>query len=74
MKIEEFGERSLQLSGWDVHLTTYKLGDVYHCKADNASPGAALARTTGEKREIAEQKAIERAGQLLRRTRRQQLP
>jgi hypothetical protein len=46
MKVEEFGERSLQLSGWDVHLTTYRLGDVYHCKADNVSPGAALARTS----------------------------
>jgi hypothetical protein len=74
MKVEEFGERSLQLSGWDVHLTTYRLGDVYHCKADNVSPGAALARTSGETREIAEQKAIERAEQLLRRTRRQQTP
>lgn len=70
MKVEEFGERSLQLAGWEVHLTTYRLGDVYHCKADNASPGAALARTTGETREIAEHKALERAEELLRRARR----
>jgi hypothetical protein len=70
MKVEEFGERSLQLAGWDVHLTTYKLGNVYHCKADNVSPGAALARTTGATRDEAEQRAIERAEQLLSRTRR----
>ena len=70
MKVEEFGERSLQLSGWDVHLTTYKLGEIWHCKADNSSPGAALARTTGASREEAEAKAIERAEQLLARTRR----
>jgi hypothetical protein len=70
MRVEEFTERSLQLSGWDVHLTTYRLGEIYHCKADNVSPGAALARTTGESREVAEQKAIERAEQLLSRTRR----
>ena len=70
MRVEEFAERSLQLSGWDVHLTTYRLGEIYHCKADNVSPGAALARTTGESREVAEQKAIERAEQLLSRTRR----
>jgi len=70
MKVEEFGERSLQLGGWDVHLTTYRLGEVYHCKADNVSPGAALARTTGETRDVAERKAIERAEQLLSRTRR----
>jgi hypothetical protein len=70
MRVEEFAERSLQLSGWDVHLTTYKLGEVWHCKADNASPGAALARTTGASKEEAEARAIERAEQLLARTRR----
>ncbi|MGD1068722.1 MAG: hypothetical protein ABSB15_01165 [Bryobacteraceae bacterium] len=70
MRVEEYGERSLELAGWDVHLTTYKLGDVYHCKADNVSPGAALARTTGATRDEAESRAIERAGQLLSKTRR----
>jgi hypothetical protein len=73
MRVEGFCERSLQLAGWDVHLTTYKLGDVYHCKADNVSPGAALARTTGATREEAEAKAVERAGQLLSRTHRRSL-
>jgi hypothetical protein len=71
MRVEEFGERNLQLAGWDVHLTTYKLGDVYHCKADNVSPGSALARTSGSTRDEAERKAIERAEHLLARTRRQ---
>jgi len=70
MRVEEYGERDLQVAGWDVHLTTYKLGDVYHCKADNVSPGAGLARATGTTREEAESKAIERAEQLLSRTRR----
>ena len=53
-----------------MKLTSYKLGDTYHCKADNVSPGAALARTTGAKREEAEQKALDRARQLLSRTQR----
>jgi hypothetical protein len=70
MRVEEYGERTLQLAGWDVQLTTYKLGNVYHCKADNVSPGAALARTTGKTRDEAEAKAVERAEQLLRTTRR----
>jgi hypothetical protein len=70
-RVQEYTERKLDLSGWEVNLTTYKLGEVYHCKADNVSPGAALARTTGATREEAEAKAIERAGQLLSRTRRQ---
>ena len=73
MRVEEFGERSLRLSGWEVHLTTYRLGTIWHCKADNASPGAALARTTGTTREEAEARAIERAEQLLARTRRHKI-
>jgi hypothetical protein len=69
-KVEEYGERKLALAGWEVHLTTYRLGNIYHCKADDVSPGAALARTSGATREEAESKAIERAEQLLKRTHR----
>jgi hypothetical protein len=73
MRVEEYGERSLRLAGWDVRLTTYKLGDTYHCKADNVSPGAAIARTTGKTRDEAENKAIARAEELLGRTRRREV-
>ncbi|HUO29370.1 MAG TPA: hypothetical protein VMU80_09145 [Bryobacteraceae bacterium] len=70
MKAEDYSERVVDVAPWQVRLTSYKLGDAYHCKADNVSPGAALARTTGATREEAEQKALERARQLLSRTRR----
>jgi hypothetical protein len=69
-KVEEYGERKLALAGWEVHLTTYRLGNIYHCKADDVSPGAALARTSGATREEAESKAIARAEQLLKGTHR----
>jgi len=69
-RVEEYNERKLKLAGWEIQLTTYKLGDTYHCKADNVSPGASLARTTGATRDDAEAKAIERAEHLLNRTRR----
>jgi hypothetical protein len=72
-QVEEYSERKLELAGWEIQLTTYKLGDVYHCKADNVSPGAALARTTGATRDAAEAKAIERAEQLLSRTHRREI-
>jgi hypothetical protein len=70
MKAEEYAEQRLEIAGWPCNLTTYKLGNDYHCKADNVSPGAALARTVGASREEAERKAIERATELLSRTRR----
>jgi hypothetical protein len=68
MKAEEYRERKTEVAGWPVNLASYRLGAVFHCKADNVSPGAALARTTGSTREEAEKKALDRAGQLLART------
>jgi len=73
MKPEDYSERQVDVEGWQVNLTTYKLGEVYHTKADNVSPGAWLARTTGTTREEAEQKALDRARQLLSRTRRHEV-
>ena len=70
LKAEEFRERRVELAGWPVNLASYRIGNEWHCKADNVSPGAGLCRTTGATREAAEQKAIERAEQLLARTKR----
>jgi hypothetical protein len=73
MKPEDYSERLVDVGGWQVNLTTYKLGEVYHSKADNVSPGASLARTTGATRDEAEQKVLDRARQLLSRTRRHEI-
>jgi hypothetical protein len=70
MKVEEHQERRLEIAGWPVHLTSYRIGVQFHCSADNVSPGATLARTTGATREEAENKAIERATQYLSTTKR----
>jgi hypothetical protein len=71
MRAEDYQERRIEINGWPVNLTSYRIGAVYHCKADNVSPGAVLARTTGATRQEAEEKAIARARELLARTRRQ---
>ena len=70
MKSEEYQERRLEVAGWPVNLASYRLGTEWHSKADNVSPGAALARTTGASREEAEEKAIRRAEELLGKTKR----
>ncbi len=70
MKAEEYQERRVEVAGWPVNLASYRLGTVWHSKADNVSPGAALARTTGATREEAEEKALKRAEELLERTKR----
>ncbi len=73
MKVENFAERKIEIDGWPVNLTTYQIGATFHCKADNVSPGAGLARTTGATREEAENKAMTRAKELLARTRRHEV-
>jgi hypothetical protein len=70
MKAEHFQERELEVSGWTVCLSSYLLGREWHCKADNVSPGAVLARTKGQTRQEAEDRAIARAETLLARTKR----
>lgn len=70
MKAEEYQERKLELAGWPVNISSYRLGAEWHAKADNVSPGASLCRTTGSTREEAEDQAIKRAEELLGRTRR----
>ena len=71
MEAQEYVERKIEIHGWPVNVTSYKLGDLYYCKIDNVSPGAWLARTSAATREEAEQKALDRAKELLSRTRRQ---
>jgi hypothetical protein len=70
MNVENYAERKIEIDGWPVNLTSYQIGEVFHCKADNVSPGAALARTTGATQQEAEDKAISRAKELLGRTKR----
>ncbi len=70
MRAEEFHERKLEVAGWPVNLTSYRVGSEWHSKADNVSPGAALARASGATREEAEDRALRRAEELLARTRR----
>ena len=70
MKPADYSERTVEVEGWPVHLITYKLEGKYHTKADNVSPGANLARMVADSKEEAEKKAIDRARELLSRTRR----
>ena len=70
MKPQNYNERKLEVDGWQVNLTIYQLGDKWHAKADNVSPGAALARIVADSREDAEAKALARAKELLSRTKR----
>jgi hypothetical protein len=70
MNVEDHRERTLELEGWPVRLTSYRIGETFHCTADNVSPGATLARTSAATREEAEDAAIDRAKEKLAETKR----
>jgi hypothetical protein len=70
MRAEDYSARIEQLKGWKIRLTSYRLGNTYHCTVDNVDPGAWIARTQGMTREEAESRARERARELLEPTRR----
>jgi hypothetical protein len=57
MKVENHTERKIEIGGWQVNLRTYQIGETFHCKADNVSPGANIARSTGATREATERLA-----------------
>ena len=73
MNAEDYKERKIEIEGWPVNVTSYKLGDLYYCKIDNVSPGAWLTRTQAATREEAETAALEKAKHLLSKTRRHSL-
>jgi len=73
MKPENYSERRVEIDGWPVNVTTYQLGGKWHAKADNVSPGAGLARAEADTPEAAEQQVLDRARELLARTKRREV-
>ncbi|MBV9082556.1 MAG: hypothetical protein JOZ62_07775 [Acidobacteriaceae bacterium] len=70
---QQYQERQIELNGWPVRLTSYRVGDKYVCQADNVSPGACIARFSAPTAEEAEQQAISKAKHLLGKTRRREV-
>ena len=73
MKAENFTERRVEIDGWPVNVSSYQLGAKWHAKADNVSPGANLARAEADTREAAEKQVLDRARELLARTKRREV-
>ena len=73
MNSEHFEERQIEIGGWPVKLTSYRVGDKYVCQADNVSPGACLARFSATTPTEAEAQAISKARHLLAKTRRHEV-
>ncbi len=60
---EQFQEEIREVNGTKIRVTTYKLGDKFHCHVSNTEPGATIARATGVNMEDAVNTALNKAGQ-----------
>jgi hypothetical protein len=59
--LDEYRVERKELAGLQVNVTSYKMGDLYHCHIDNVEPGATITRSEGSTREEAELAALARA-------------
>jgi hypothetical protein len=71
---QEYERRHEVLEGWEVGITTYRLGDRCFCKVDNVSPGALIARAVAATKAEAERSALAHARTRLASTRRMAVP
>jgi hypothetical protein len=60
-----YQERRESVPPFQMHITSYKLHEIYYCWVDDVDPGAVIARSKGDTREEAEQKAVKKAKERL---------
>ena len=73
MQPENHSVSELTLEGWPVRLISYRLGELWHAKVENVSPGATLARASAALLEDAQRQVLEAAKRRLARTRRKEV-
>jgi hypothetical protein len=61
MRSEHFAEEFRVLHSTRVCITTYCIGDEFHCHVSNADPGATIARASAKTRKDAQRDAISKA-------------
>lgn len=66
---EDYRERTEPVPPFQIHIASYRIGNVYYCSVDNVDPGAVIVRSEGPTREEAELRAITRSKERLRHTR-----
>lgn len=56
-----YKEELQNINGVEVKITTYKIGEDFYCHIYNTDPGATIARASGNTRQEALQRALEKA-------------
>jgi hypothetical protein len=64
-KAENYRVEKKEILGVMVSITSYKIGERFHCHVANIDPGATIARAEGDTSEEAEQLALNKAKERL---------
>ena len=66
LKAEELRTAIKEVSGVQINVVSYKIGDRFYCHISNLDPGATIARTDAASQEEAEQSALHKVAERLR--------
>lgn len=66
MKTENYRVEQKEIAGAQVSLTSYQIGERYHCHVANVDPGATISRAEADSQAEAERVAIAKATERLR--------
>ncbi len=67
-RAEDFACELVEIEGWQVSVTSYRITGHYVCKVDNVDPGAVIARATAPTKTAAVEAACKKAAARLKRT------
>ena len=65
LKADDFRLDTKEIHGWQVNITSYKIGSKFFCHVANVDPGTTIVRTEGETYNEAYDSAISIAQQRL---------
>ena len=60
---QQIQEEIREVNGVKMRLTTYKVGNKFHCQIDSTNPGATVAKATNQNKEEAVKSALDKAHQ-----------
>ena len=66
LRSERYDVETKELSGVPVRVTSYRIGDRFHCHVENTDPGATIARAEGPTKEQAVEIALSKARERLK--------
>ena len=66
LRAEEYRIETLEIHGVPLNVTSYRIGERYHCHVENVDPGATIARAEASSRTEAQKLALAKTRERLK--------